>query len=159
MSTLNDRVADAERAIAGLREMAADSVPLRAAAAWAAAELALRAGRLAEAEAEARNALDAGAARLVAASAAEVLALALIERGALAEAREDPRREATPRLALAEGDYEAAAAVARDRVTLALALAHLGRLARRPPSPTRRSAWRGRPARRRRWRGRCTPGR
>jgi DNA-binding CsgD family transcriptional regulator len=127
----NDRIGEAERAVADLRETAGDSVPLRAAAAWAAAELALRAGRLAEAEARARNALDAGAARLVAASAAEVLALALIERGALAEAHGVAGPGAArARLLLAEGDYEAAAAEARgsDRVTLALALAHLGRL-------------------------------
>ena len=127
VATQNDRVPDAERAIARLREMAGDSVPLRAAAAWAAAELALRAGRLAEADAEARKALDAGAARLVAASAAEVLGLALIERGAPAEAR-GILGTGHPRLALAEGDYETAACAARDRVTRALALAHLGRL-------------------------------
>jgi DNA-binding CsgD family transcriptional regulator len=129
-----DRVAAADEAIARLRAAAGGSVPLRAAAACSAAERALRAGRLAEAEAEARKALDAGAARLVSASATEVLALALIERGALAEAREvvgsGPARA---RLSLAEGDFEAAADQARacgraGRVALALALAHLGRL-------------------------------
>jgi DNA-binding CsgD family transcriptional regulator len=130
-----DRVADAERTIARLRETTGDSVPLRAAATWAAAELALRAGRLTEAEAAAHEALHAGAARGVAASAAEVLALALIERGALADAREVvagglPRA----RLSLAEGDFEAAAeqarALGRDGAWIrALALAQLGRLA------------------------------
>jgi DNA-binding CsgD family transcriptional regulator len=132
VSILNDRVGDAEQAVASLRGAAGDSVPLRAAAGWAAAELALRAGRLGDAEAEARAALDAGAARLVAASAAEVLALALTERGDLAAAREAGGPGlARARLLLAEGEYEAAAAEARtcDRVTFALALAHLGRLA------------------------------
>ena len=149
--TLTDRVADAARAIARLRETAGDSVPLRALVAWSTAELALRAGRLGEAEAEARIAVGLGGAGLVTASAGGVLALALVERGALAEAREVLERaaglrHACARLWLAEGDYEAAAAAAREvgrrclahgrrnpawapwRSTLALALAHLGRL-------------------------------
>ena len=175
------RVADAERAIARLREAAGDSVPLRAAAAWSAAELALRAGRLAEAEAEARDRARPGGAGIVTAAAAEVLALALVERGALAEAREvlDARGAcATPVLGccLAEGDYEAAAADgARGRPALPGprpaqpglgALAGDARAGARAPRPARRgggrrrarrSSWRGRSARRRRWRGRCTP--
>ena len=149
--TLTDRAADSERAIARLRESVHGSLPLRAAVAWAAAELALRAGRLGEAEAEAWTAIGlVDETNAVSLSAADVLALALVERGALAEAREVVSRAGGPRHArarlwLAEGDYEAAAEEAREagrlrlahgrrnpawtpwRATLALALAHLGR--------------------------------
>ena len=133
-----------------LRETAGDSIPLRAAAAWSRGRA--RAPRRPARRGRGRGADRAGrAARRRGASAAEVLALALVERGALAEAREvldgaSRLRHARARLLLAEGDYEAAAAEAREagrrclahgrrnpawlpwRATLALALAHLGRL-------------------------------
>ena len=72
-----DRIDEARRAIATLA--ARDSVPARRAATRLAAELALRAGRLADAERAARRDTSPAGARL--------LALALVERGELAHAR------------------------------------------------------------------------
>jgi DNA-binding CsgD family transcriptional regulator len=126
---LADRVEEAGRAIAALA--ARDSVPARRAAARATAELALRAGRLADAERAARRDLSPAGARL--------LALTLAERGEIAQARavvaarlSSAVRDAavSARLALAEGDYDTALAAARaagEPVIAALALAHLGR--------------------------------
>jgi DNA-binding CsgD family transcriptional regulator len=146
---LADRVEQAKRAIAALA--ARDSVPAQGAAARLTAELALRAGRLADAERAARRDPSPAGARL--------LALALAERGEIAQARAvaatrlapasdrlapaparlapasdrlapAERGEVVARLALAAGDYDAALATARaggDLVVVALALAHLGR--------------------------------
>ena len=163
--TLTDHVDESESAIARLRETALrrGSVPLSAAVEWHAAALALRVGRIADAERQARAALDlVGDGTLVSAASVEVLAEALIERGELSEAHEilaarlapggaraghhdAGLRHARARLWLAEGDYEAAEADAREvgrlrlahgrrnpawtpwRATLALALAHQGR--------------------------------
>ena len=145
----------ARRAIAALRDeaLARGSIPMRAAAATYAAELLLRAGRVGEAEANAREALElaGGNSTAFAASSTQVLVGALAERGAFDDAHEllrargggEPRTRA--RLALAEGDFERAFASARDagahddqrgranpacaawRSTASLALAHLGR--------------------------------
>jgi DNA-binding CsgD family transcriptional regulator len=148
---MTDRSAEARRAIAALRDeaLACGSTPLRAAAATYAAELTLRSGRVAEAETQAREALElcGGNSSVFRATAARVLAAALAERGAFAEAREFLR--AGPytgaRIALAEGDFERAYVAARDagaryeqwgrpnpscagwRGVASLALAHLGR--------------------------------
>ncbi len=130
---LTDRLDDAATAIASLRREAEGrgSLRLRAAASWYAAELALRAGRVRDAEIEARFVLDVSGdeSNLFVAGATEVLVCALIERGALAEAREaleerglgwelDGHAEvgarfALARLLLAEGDFERAAEEAR----------------------------------------------
>jgi len=145
----------ARRAIAALRDeaLARGSMPLRAAAATFAAELSLRAGRVGEAEVQARDALElaGGNSAAFATSAARVLVGALTERGSFDEARELLRvhgggeLHVGARLALAEGDFERAYADARDagahddqrgrpnpaaagwRSTGSLALAHLGR--------------------------------
>ncbi|MFL5845283.1 MAG: AAA family ATPase, partial [Solirubrobacteraceae bacterium] len=78
------------RAITRMREeaLARGSAPLRAAAAWYASELALRTGRIDDAEREARNALEVCGddPNLFSGSAAAVLATALAERGAFADA-------------------------------------------------------------------------
>jgi DNA-binding CsgD family transcriptional regulator len=143
---LTDRHDEARSAIAALRAgaEARGSLPLRAAAAWQAGELALRTGDLPTAEREARAALDLARDHLrpVTDGAADVLARALIERGALAEAEavfdeRDRHGLARARLHLARGDYERAHALAAEpsghsewtpwRATAALALAHLGR--------------------------------
>ena len=126
---------------------------MRAAAATYAAQLSLRSGRVREAEAEARVALElAGTSPSVwSASANRVLVAALGERGAFDEAREllrtrpDGDLHTHARLALAQGDFERAYADARDagardgqrgranpactewRSSASLALAHLGR--------------------------------
>lgn len=148
---MTDRGVEARRAIAALRDEALvrGSMPLRAAAAAYEAELSLRTGRVDEAETQARGALElcGGNSSVFATTAARVLAVALAERGAVAEAREclraGPYTDA--RLALAEGDFERAYAAARDagaryeqwgrpnpsragwRSVASLALAHLGR--------------------------------
>ena len=106
------------------------SVRLRVAAEWYAADLALRTGRVVEAEERARLALDlADSGRNVFTGAVEVLVCALAERGAFDEARELLRecgvdgapgpalwdngvRHARSRLWLAEGDFERAYAEA-----------------------------------------------
>jgi DNA-binding CsgD family transcriptional regulator len=140
------------------------SLRLRVAAAWYAAEHALRTGRVFDAETSARLALELVDEELntFTGGAIEVLVCALAERGAFDEARSLLReygldgelgslpwqisvRHARARLALAEGDYEAAHAeavktgtlraaqgrpnpsLAPWRATAALALAHLGR--------------------------------
>jgi hypothetical protein len=130
---LTDRVAEAEAVIARL-----DDEPV---ASRYAAELALRVGRRADAEREARRGLGLGAPAL------DVLVAALIERGATDAAREAlGGREAPAALLLAEGDFDRAIAAARAdgwrrtakgqtnparsgwRSTLALALAHAGQI-------------------------------
>jgi DNA-binding CsgD family transcriptional regulator len=134
-----DRADHARRAIAALRTEAGEtgSVPLHVAAAAYGAELALRTGHVSRAEARAREALElAGESSTVfTRSAAQILVAALAERGEFDEAHEhgtgnhaDAHTRA--RLALAEGDFEAAysdACDAGDRWIGALALAHLGR--------------------------------
>lgn len=135
---LSDAHDEAARAIAALRERA------NASAAAHRAELALRAGRIAEAESYALEA-----------SSPDVLVCALAERGAFREAHEVLRdhgapegaslRHARARLMLAQGHFEEAYADARDvglrrdaqgranptwdgwRSTAALALTHLDR--------------------------------
>ena len=128
-----DHADEAHAAIARLRDHADQrgSLRLRAAAAWYAADLALRRGRVAEAEDEARTALclvDDDVSVLTG-GAASVLVHALAERGAFDEARELLRERgldgsmtgmpwesaliyARARLWLAEGDYERALAEA-----------------------------------------------
>ena len=128
---------DARRAIAALRTEAnaTGSVPLHAAAAAYAAELSLRTGHVSDAEAHARTALElaGGAAATYATTiATAALVTALAERGEFDEARERAGDliEARARLALAEGDFEAAHTYGCDtgaRWVAALALAHLGR--------------------------------
>ena len=132
-----DRAHDARRAIAALRTEAnaTGSVPLHAAAAAYAAELSLRTGHVSDAEAHARTALEhaGGAAATYATTiATAALVTALAERGEFDEARERAGDliEARARLALAEGDFEAAHTYGCDtgaRWVAALALAHLGR--------------------------------
>ncbi|WP_028062274.1 ATP-binding protein [Solirubrobacter soli] len=128
---LTDRVSEANASIARLGT-GDPAVSLLA------AELALRVGRRADAEREARR---AGADGL------DVLVAALIGRGACGEAREALlTREAPAGLLLAEGDFDAAVTAAREegwrciaqgrtnpaaagwRTTLALSLAHAGHL-------------------------------
>jgi DNA-binding CsgD family transcriptional regulator len=146
-----DAVDEACRAIAALRDLAP------APAAWYEAELALRTGRVTDAERYAAEALDYAGddPSLFATGALRVLVCALIERGAPGEAQERLRTSRAPastglmharaRLALAEGRFDDAYAVARDvgerrerqcrtnptfdgwRSTAAVALAHLGR--------------------------------
>jgi DNA-binding CsgD family transcriptional regulator len=130
---MTDHADEARKAIARLRDHATErgSLRLRAAAAWYAADLALRCGRLEEAENEARLALDLvdGDVSVLTESAASVLVCALAERGAFQEAHDllderglDGWLDGTPwqsavlharaRLRLAEGDYERAYAEA-----------------------------------------------
>jgi DNA-binding CsgD family transcriptional regulator len=130
---MTDHADEADAAIARLRDHALQrgSLRLHAAAAWYSGDLALRHGRLAEAEDEARTALclveeDV---TVLAGGAASVLVSALAERGAFDEARDvlrvrdlDGSMEGLPwqsaviharaRLWLAEGDYERALAEA-----------------------------------------------
>jgi DNA-binding CsgD family transcriptional regulator len=128
-----DHADEARTAIARLRDHAVQrgSLRLHAAAAWYAADLALRCGRVAEAEDEARTALclvDEDVS-VLAGGSASVLVGALAERGAFDEARDvlrerglDGDMEGMPwesaviharaRLWLAEGDYERALAEA-----------------------------------------------
>jgi DNA-binding CsgD family transcriptional regulator len=113
------------------------SLRLRVAAAWYAAEHALRVGRVFDAETSARLALELVDEELntFTGGAIEVLVRALAERGAFDEAREVLRtygldgalgslpwqisvRHARARLALAEGDYEGAHAEAIKTGTL-----------------------------------------
>ena len=130
---LADHADDAHAAITRLRDHAVQrgSLRLHAAAAWYAADLALRRGRLAEAEDEARSALclvDDDVSVLMG-GAANVLVSTLAERGAFDEARDvlgerglDGSMDGMPwqsaviharaRLWLAEGDYERALAEA-----------------------------------------------
>jgi DNA-binding CsgD family transcriptional regulator len=150
-----DHAREARRAIAALRDEAhaRGSTPMCAAAATYAAQLSLRTGRVSEAEAEARAALElaGGIASVWSAGATRVLAAALGERGAFDEAhdllraRNEGDLHTHARLALAEGDFERAHADVRDagarddqrgrpnpacagwRSTASLALAHLGR--------------------------------
>ena len=148
-----DAVDHARRAIAALRALAPGP------AAWYEAELALRTGRLAEAERSAGEALELAGAQpsLFATGALRVLVCALIERGAPHEADERLRTSRAPastglmharaRLALAEGRFDDAYTVAQEvgarrerqgrtnptfdgwRSTAAVALTHLGRYA------------------------------
>jgi ATP/maltotriose-dependent transcriptional regulator MalT len=126
---MTDRVDEARLAIARLADHAAQrgSLRLRAAAAWYAADLALRCGRVAEAENDARlvfSLVDDDVSVLTG-GAAGVLVCALAERGAFDEARdllrergldgelagvpwESAVRHARARLWLAEGDFERA---------------------------------------------------
>jgi DNA-binding CsgD family transcriptional regulator len=128
-----DHTDEARAAIARLREHAVQrgSLRLHAAAAWYAADLALRRGQLSEAEDEARSALclvDDDVSVLTG-GAASVLVCVLAERGAFDEARDVLRERglqgtldgmpwqsavihARARLWLAEGDYEQALAEA-----------------------------------------------
>ena len=128
-----DHADEAHAAIARLRDHAIQrgSLRLHAAAAWYAADLALRRGHLAEAEDEARSALclvDDDVSVLTGGSAS-VLVCALAERGAVDEARDVLRERglegsmegmpwesavihARARLWLAAGDYERALAEA-----------------------------------------------
>jgi len=130
---MSDRHAEAERAIAALDAdaTARGSLRLRSGAAWFAAELALRTGRVAEAENRARLALDLvdEDLNIFTGGAVEVLLAALAERGAFDEAHELLRehglagalgttlweigiRHSRARLWLAEGDFERAYAEA-----------------------------------------------
>jgi DNA-binding CsgD family transcriptional regulator len=130
---MTDQAEEAERAIGAMREaaIARGSLRLRAGAAWYASELALRTGRVAEAENHARLALDLvdEDVNMFTGGAVEVLVCALAERGAFQEAREllaERRldgelgealweigiRHARSRLWLAEGDFERAHAEA-----------------------------------------------
>ena len=132
---LTDRFEHASRAIDAIRGEAAarGSLRLRAAAAWYAAELALRTGRVADAERHARLALDDVGEDINAVSggAAEVLICAHAERGAFEEARALLRARgldgtigrrpweigvlhARAVLWLAEGDFERAERDARE---------------------------------------------
>src|SRR4051794_23134016 len=125
----------AGEAIAGMRDvaLARGSLRLRVAAEWYAGDLALRTGRVAEAENHARLALDLvdNDTNVFTGGAAEVLISALAERGAFGEARELLRerrldgqlgiavweiglRHARARLWLAEGDFERAHAEAME---------------------------------------------
>jgi DNA-binding CsgD family transcriptional regulator len=144
-----DDAGEAQAAIARLRDHAVErgSLRLHAAAAWYAADLALRCGRVAEAEDEARMALclvDDDVSVLTG-GAAGVLVCALAERGAFDEAHDVLRERglggsmegmpwesavvhARARLWLAQGDYERALAEA----TVSGAL----REARGRPNPT-----------------------
>jgi DNA-binding CsgD family transcriptional regulator len=85
-----DQFAEAEAVIGAMREdpVVRGSLRLRAGAAWYAAELAQRTGRIADAENEARLALDLtpGDVNLFTGGAIEILVWALAERGAFAEA-------------------------------------------------------------------------
>jgi DNA-binding CsgD family transcriptional regulator len=132
---MTDRGDDAAQAIARLRAHATDrgSLRLRAAASWYAADLALRRGRVADAENHARAVYDLVDEdnSVLTAGAAGVLVHALAERGAFDEARElladraldggvdGMAREsavlhARARLWLGAGDYERALAEARE---------------------------------------------
>ena len=124
-----DHFADAQAAIAEMRENPAvrGSLRLLAGAAWYAAELAQRTGRIADAENEARLALDLTPddVNLFTGGAIEILVWALAQRGAFAEANAlldehdlagDIGRQvweigilhSRAVLALAEGDFSAA---------------------------------------------------
>jgi DNA-binding CsgD family transcriptional regulator len=85
-----DHFAEAEAAITAMREdpVVRGSLRLRAGAAWYAAELAQRSGRIADAENEARLALDLTPddVNLFTGGAMEILVWALAARGAVAEA-------------------------------------------------------------------------
>jgi DNA-binding CsgD family transcriptional regulator len=128
-----DRVDDAERTIDAMREdaIARGSLRLRAGAAWYGADLALRRGRIADAENEARLVLDLvdEDVNMFTGGAVEALVRALAERGAFGEARALLRERdldgdvgariweigilySRARLALLEGDYERALAEA-----------------------------------------------
>jgi DNA-binding CsgD family transcriptional regulator len=131
---MTDRADEAQEAIARLRDHAVDrgSLRLRAAAAWYQADLALRCGRVSEAEDEARMVFDLldEDVSVLTGGAAKVLVCALAERGAFQEAREllqerrldgalhglpweSAVRHARSRLWLAEGDFERALGEAR----------------------------------------------
>jgi DNA-binding CsgD family transcriptional regulator len=126
---LTDRAEEARDAIERLREhsLARGSLRLHAAASWYAADLALRCGRVSEAEDEARMVFDLvdDDVSVLTGGAAKVLLTALAERGAFDEARElmserrldgaldgmpweSAIRHARARLWLAEGDFERA---------------------------------------------------
>jgi DNA-binding CsgD family transcriptional regulator len=132
---MTDRIDQAKRAIAALREQAAAraSLQLLAAADWYASELAIRIGRISEAERRARDALHAlrGERNAIFGGAVEVLICALAERAQFEEARELLRdqgldgalggrpwetgvRHGRARLWLAEGDFERAFAEASE---------------------------------------------
>ena len=120
--TFTDRVDDAARLIASMRDeaVARGSMWLLAAAAWCAAELALRRGRVADAENEARFVLDLadGDINVFTRGALEMLLLALAERGAVDEAR-DLLREHRLEGAIGDGPWEAGVLLASARVALA----------------------------------------
>ncbi len=118
---------DAAAAIAAVRDHPA--LPVRVAAAALDGELALRGGRLADAERFTRTALRLAGERFapLTADARAVLVEALAERGAFEEAQAYASGPAQARLALAMGDFERAHAGAGSAVVAALALAHLGR--------------------------------
>ena len=124
----------AQHAIDAMRDdaIARGSLRLRAGAAWYGADLALRRGHVAEAENEARFALDLAGedVNMITGGAVEALVRALAERGAYAEARGllDERSldgdigariweigilHSRARLALLEGDFESALGDAR----------------------------------------------
>jgi DNA-binding CsgD family transcriptional regulator len=130
---LTDRPAEAQRAIAAMRDEATarGSLRLRAGASWYAANLALRSGQVAEAENHARLTLDLvdDGVNTFTGGAVMLLLYALIERGEFDEAREllaDQRlddglrstrweiglRHARARLWLAQGDFDRAHAEA-----------------------------------------------
>jgi DNA-binding CsgD family transcriptional regulator len=132
---LTDRSDEAARAVAALQEEASarGSLRLRAAAAWHASELALRTGRLVEAEAEGRLALELSGdeVNIFTGGALKVLVGVLAERGEFGEARgllrdhgldaelgrmrwEIAMRLARARLWIAEGDFERAHAEAAE---------------------------------------------
>jgi DNA-binding CsgD family transcriptional regulator len=126
---MTDRAAEAQRAIAAMRDEATarGSLRLRAGASWYAANLALRGGQVAEAENHARMALDLvdDDVNTFTGGAVMLLLYALIERGEFDEARvllaehrldgglrstrwEIGLRHARARLWLAEGNFERA---------------------------------------------------
>ena len=130
-----DRDEQAHAAIAALRQEAGErgSLRLLAAAAWYAAELALRSGRVAAAENDARLALGMveGDVNVFTAGAVGVLVVALAERGSFDEARQLLRArrvqrggdgrpweigvsDARARLWLYEGDFERSYVEARE---------------------------------------------
>ena len=130
---MTDRADEARRAIAAMRDEATarGSLRLRAGAAWYASNLALRSGRVAEAENHARLALDLvdEGVNTFTGGAIMLLLYALIERAEFQEARgllaehqldgvlrptrwEIGLRHARARLWLAEGDFERAHAEA-----------------------------------------------
>jgi DNA-binding CsgD family transcriptional regulator len=129
---LTDRAGEAEHAIAALAEegTARESLRLRSVAAWHGSELALRTGRIEDAEAQARLALElSDGVNVVTGGALNVLVCALAARGAIRDAHEllsergldgelgrmrweISMRHSRARLWLAEGDFERAYAEA-----------------------------------------------
>jgi DNA-binding CsgD family transcriptional regulator len=118
---MSDRTEDARVAIDALREhaSASGSLRLRAAASWYASDLALRSGRVIDAEEHARSALATveGDVNVFTAGAVAVLAAALAERGAFGEARDLLNASASERSAHARS-WEPAVRHARARLSL-----------------------------------------